>query len=324
MLSKSTLRQSRAGLIIVAISGFSAFNLAQAATVYEGDGFKYDLKGDWQVQLRQKVGKDKKLDMEFDDLELKNRATYSLNDTLSAFGQLDYSFDKEANKGSADDADGGRLEEAYLGLAFKNIALRFGKQNYSSDEFSVEKAYETVVADDIFDLKGDAGDDVIRVDATFGNVFVSASTDLKAEGNPDSDENQSTDLFVSTSIADLTLNAAYQRYKALGADAVSSWGVGAVYDAGFATFGADYGIMKNTAKVYNLVSTFAITSAVNAAIGLQNIDDNGSGINDVTGWYANATYRFPTQKNVSLFAEIGDTDEDGSSLGYLAGMQLKF
>lgn len=324
MFSKSTFRLSRAGLMIVAISGFSALNVAQAATVYEGDGFKYDLKGDWQVQLRQKVGKDKKLDMEFDDLELKNRATYTLNDTLSAFGQLDYSFDKEANNGASDAADGGRLEEAYLGLAFKNIALRFGKQNYSSDEFSVEKAYETVVEDDIFDLNDDAGDDVIRVDATFANVFISASTDLKAEGNPNTDGNQSSDLFVSTSIADIELGAAYQRYKAMGADAVNSWGVSAVYNAGFATFGADYGSMKDTAKVYNLVSTFSVTSTISAAVGLQNIDDNGSGIDDVTGWYANATYRFPTQKNVSLFAEIGDTDEDDSSIGYLAGMQFKF
>lgn len=324
MFSKSTLRQSRAGLMIIAISGVSAFNLAQAATVYEGDGFKYDLKGDWQVQLRQKVGKDKKLDMEFDDLELKNRATYTLSDTLSAFGQLDYSFDKEANNGASDAADGGRLEEAYLGLAFQNIALRFGKQNYSSDEFSVEQAYETVVEDDIFDLNDDAGDDVIRVDATVGGVFISASTDLKAEGNPGSDENQSTDLFVSTSIANLELGAAYQRYKAMGADAVNSWGVSAVYDAGFATFGADYGSMKDTAKVYNLVSTFSVTPTVKAAIGLQNIDDNGSGIDDVTGWYANATYKFPAQKNVSLFAEIGDTDEDDSSIGYLAGMRIKF
>jgi hypothetical protein len=324
MFIKSKIFNRPVGLMIVAMSSIAALSSTQAATVYDGNGLKYDIKGDWQVQLRQKVGEDQKLDMEFDDLELKNRITYILNDKLTAFGQLDYSFDKEANNGASDAADGGRLEEAYLGLKFHNVAVRFGKQNYSTDEFSVEKAYETVVEDDVFDLNDDAGDDVIRIDATFANVFVSVSTDLKAEGNPNSDNKQSTDLFVSTSIADIELAAAYQSYKMPGTDAVDTWGVSAIYDAGFATFGADYGSMKDTAKVYNLVSTFSVTSTVKAAIGLQNIDDNGSGIDDVTGWYANATYKFPAQKNVSLFAEIGDTDEDNASIGYLAGMQLKF
>jgi hypothetical protein len=45
---------------------------------------------------------------------------------------------------------------------------------------------------------------------------------------------------------------------------------------------------------------------------------------DVTEWYANVTYKFPSQKNVSVFAEIADTDEDDIEIGYLAGMRLKF
>ncbi len=308
-------------LLVTAISSITAFSTAQAATVYEGNNLKYEVKGDFQVQLRQKVGKDKDLDIEFDDLELKNRVTYNLNDDLAAFGQLDFSFDRAANNGG----DGAKLEEAYLGLDFGAVAVRVGKQNYSSDEFSVEKAYEKVVEDDVFDLNDDAGDDVIRVDAEFENFFVSASVDLEAAGNSNSDNNESFDLFVSTSVDKLNLGAAFQHYQAAGAsESINSWGVQAVYDAGFATFGADYGSMESTANVYNLVSTFPLNSTTAAALGIQSIDYDTKSKADVTGWYANVTYKFPAQKNISLFAEIGDTDADDSSIGYLAGMQLKF
>ncbi len=292
----------------------------QAATLYEGNGLKYDLKGDMQVQLRQKIGTDKDIDLEFDDLELKNRLTYDLGNSMAAFGQLDYSFDKKANDPSAD--DGGKLEEAYLGLRFDNIDLRFGKQNYSSDEFSVEKAYETVVEDDVFDLNDDAGDDVVRVDAQFDNFFVSVSTDLEAEGNPSSDGNKSTDLFISTAVGDLGLMAAYQNYQDAGSDSVSAWGVGVEYDAGFASFGVDYGSMDDTAEVYNLVAAFPVAETTKVALGIQNRDEDAG--DEVMGWYANVTYKFPQQKGVSMFAEVGDNDADDTDPGFLVGMQVKF
>lgn len=309
-------------VLVAALVSITAVTSVNAATIYEGNGLKYELKGDWQVQLRQKVGQDKDVDLEFDDLELKNRVTYTLDEGLAAFGQLDYSFDKEANNASSDAADGGKLEEAYLGLDFGDVAVRFGKQNYSTDEFSVEKAYETVVTDDIFDLNDDAGDDVIRVDAELGNVFVSVSTDLEAEGNSNSDGNESADLFVSTSVGNLGLAAAFQSYKNAGASSVETWALSATYDAGFAKFGADYGSMEDTADVYNLVASFPVASTTSVAIGMQNRDNESA--EDVTGWYANVTYKFPKQKNVSMFAEIADTDEGNSSLGYVAGMRVKF
>lgn len=310
-------------LLVAAVASVSAVSSVNAATVYEGNGFKYELKGDWQIQLRQKVGANKDSDLEFDDAELKNRVTYDLDNGVSAFGQLDFSFDKEANNGGSDTADGGRLEEAYLGLAFGSVAVRFGKQNYSTDEFSVEKSYETVVEDDIFDLNDDAGDDVIRVDAQFDNVTVSVSTDMEAKGNINSDGNQSTDLFVAVSLDKIDLAAAFQRYQASGAASVNSWAVSASFDAGFATLAADYGSMEDTAEVYNLVAAFPVAPTSKVSIGLQNKELDGAAT-DVTGWYANLTYKFPTQKKVSLFAEIGDTDAPGSDLGYLAGMRLKF
>ncbi len=309
-------------VLATAIAAATLVGSVQAATVYEGNGLTYVLKGDLQVQLRQKIGDNQDQDLEFDDLELKNRVTYSLNEGMSAFAQLDYSFDKRANDQSSDSQDGGKLEEAYLGLKFDNVALRVGKQNYSSDEFSVEKAYETVVEDDIFDLNDDAGDDVIRVDAQFDSVFVSVSTDLKAEGNGDSDGTKSADLFVSTEVGNLGLMAAYQNYQETGSDSVSTWGVGVTFDAGFAKFGADYGSMEDTADVYNLVAAFPVAKTTTVALGIQNRDEDAG--DNVTGWYANATYKFPEQKGVSLFGEVGDNDADNTDPGYLVGMRITF
>ena len=81
--------------------------------------------------------------------------------------------------------------------------------------------------------------------------------------------------------------------------------------------------MEDTADVYNLVAVFPVAATSKVAIGLQNKDEEGAAT-DITGWYANVTYKFQEQKNVSLFAEIADTDKANSDLGYLAGMQFKF
>lgn len=65
-----------------------------------------------------------------------------------------------------------------------------------------------------------------------------------------------------------------------------------------------------------------MASTTGVAIGMQNQELDGS--DDVTGWYANVTYKFPTQKNVSVFAEVADTDKDNADMGFLAGMRVKF
>ena len=49
---------------------------------------------------------------------------------------------------------------------------------------------------------------------------------------------------------------------------------------------------------------------------------------DITEWYANVTYKFPAAKNVSVFAEIAQSDEEqgteDADMGFLAGMRVKF
>lgn len=307
--------------LLLAVAVSAAASSASAVTVYEGNGFTYKLNGDLQVQLRQKVGNDKEPDVEFDDLELKNHFSYDLGNDMKAFGRVDFGFEDQANGKDADNSF--ELQEAYVGLAFGNTSVSFGKQNFASDEFGIEEAYElATVSEDRFDGMATDGDDTIRVDIELENVYLVASYEMDAEGSS-SENGEYFDLFASTSVGDLTLAAAYQNAKAaIGAESFDTWGVSASYDAGFATFAADYSSTEDTADLYNIAVSFPVASTTKMAIGMVNEDFDAG--DDITEWYANVTYKFPTQKNVSVFAEIADSDQDGADMGYLAGMRVKF
>lgn len=304
------------------ILGAAVAGATHAATIYEGNGLTYKVKGDWQIQMRQKAGNDKELDVEFDDLELKNSVVYDLDNGLKAFGQLDFSFDGEGNNSSKDSA---KLEEAYLGLDFGSVAVAIGRQNLAGDEFGVEAAYETHTAQDRFEQVADKGDDVIRVDAEFDNLTLVASALIGAESSANA-AGEAFDLFVATQLAGVELAAAYQTYNdnTPGAEDQNTWGVSAAYNAGFVALAADYSTTdtgSNDEDIYNLAAVFKASKTTKVALGMVNVDD---GNDDVTEWYANATYVFPARKNVSLFVELADTDEDNTDLGFLAGMRIKF
>lgn len=291
---------------------------ANAATIYEGKGLTYTLKGDWQIQLRQDVGDDQNPDVEFDDLELKNSVVYDLNNGIKAFGQVDFGFKDEAE----DKREGSKLEEAYVGLDFGGVAVSIGKRDYATDEFGVDSQYEDTLSEDGFDAQGTSGDDLIRVDAELGAMTLIASYELDAEGES-SENGESFDLFVATEMSGLELSAAYQNMKAnVGSDSVDTWGIAAAYDAGVAKIAADFSSVDDVQDQYNLVGSMPVNKSTKVVLGMTNVEPEAG--DDITEWYANVTYKFPTQKNVSLFAEIADTDADNADMGYLAGLRVKF
>lgn len=322
--------------LLLAAAVAVASGSANAATIYENGGFEYKVNGDLQVQLRQKSGDDKNPDIEFDDLELKNYVSYQLNDDMTAFGRVDFGF-KDAANDDGDD-DGASLEEAYVGLAFGGTSISFGKQNTAGDEFGIEEAIETHTDEDRFDAVGATdGDDVIRIDSDLGNVYLVASYELESDGNS-SENGEYVDLFASTEFGGLELAAAYQEWNDVdfqsgGSDeTVDTWGVSAAYDFGIATLAADYSesdsnfdASEHNADQYNLAAVFAAAETTDIAIGMTETSyDDLVGDEDVTEWYANVTYAFPAHKNVTVFAEIADTDEENADVGYLAGMRIKF
>ncbi|KPQ29850.1 MAG: Outer membrane protein (porin) [Marinobacter excellens HL-55] len=304
-------------LLAVAVSTVAAGSV-NAATIYEKDGFTYKLNGDFQVQFREKTGFDERLKVEYDDLELKNYVAYDLGNDLTAFGRLDYGYNKDGENG---------LEEAYLGLKYQNVSFSFGNQNFAGDEFGIEEAYEVETIDeDRFDGIATSGNDSIRVDVELENVYIAASHEMDAAD----DEGEFYDLFVATKLADLELAAAYQQSRAAdAAESADTWGVSASYDFGFMNLAADYSMTDEDdfeTTQYNIAAVFAVASTTDVAVGMGNkeVDD----ADDITEWYANVTYKFPAAKNVSAFAEIADSDleENGedADLGFLAGMRVKF
>lgn len=232
-----------------------------------------------------------------------------------------------------DEGEEDLLEEAYVGMKYGVASFSFGKQNFASDEFGIEESVELDSDEDQFDRQGTDGDDTLRVDVDLENVYLVASYELEAE-DTDSEGDEYFDVFVSTDLADLTLAAAFQQrtlQESDGGDSVDTYGVSASYDFGFMSLAADYSVsdeyeddgdIEPETKQYNIATVLEVASTTDLALGMVNTDpDEGE---DITEWYANVTYKFPSAKNVRLFAEIGDTDEDDVDMGYLAGMRVKF
>lgn len=184
-------------LLAVAVSSVAAGS-ANAATIYEKDGFTYKLNGDFQVQMRQAIGIDERAEVEYDDLELKNYVSYDVGNNLTAFGRVDFGFKKAAEDGSR----GSNLEEAYVGMKYGVASFSFGKQNFAGDEFGVEEAYEVETIDeDRFDGIATDGDDTVRLDVELDNVYIAASHEMDAAD----DDGEFYDLFVGTEIVGLEL-----------------------------------------------------------------------------------------------------------------------
>ena len=310
-------------LILAAAVAAVATSSVNAATIYEGKGLTYKLKGDWQVQLRDNASKTKDAEVEFDDLELKNSIAYDLGNGLTAFGQLDFGFKDAAE----DKQDGSDLEEAYVGLDFGGVAVSVGKTNNAADEFGVEGAYEHNPSEDAFDAAGRTdGDDLIRLDVEGENFTIVASTELEAEGE-DSADTSTFEVFGATKVGGVELAAAYQTIDGGTGSDVDVWGVSAATKLGSVALAADYSTRDTGSEdldVYNVVAKFKASKTTTFAVGVT--EEEVSSSVDATQIYANVTYKFPTQKNVSVFAEIADIDEDGKDLDMdvLAGMRIKF
>ena len=317
-------------LILASAIAALAANTASAATVYDNKGLTFKIKGDWQIQLRDSYKKSEDMDVEFDDLEIKNSVIYDLGNDLKAFGQLDFGFkDAAEDKQSGDD-----LEEAYVGLQYGNVKVAVGKMDLAGDEFGIEQAYETTLEEDQFDAVATDGDDVIKVTAEFDAVTVVISHDLEAEGN-DSENGEATDLFVGASFDAFNVAAAFQTYNATpGSADIDTWGISAEYDAGFVVVGADFSSSDNDGTnietdVTNLAVSFKAFGTTKFSLGYVELDSDDN-TEDADTFYANVTYKFKSQKNVSLFAEISETSYDDAATDatvetdVLAGMRIKF
>lgn len=310
----------------VVLGSFTAGTASAAVTVFEKENFTYTLGGDVQIQLLQDSGIDEDVDVNYDDGELKNRFTYDLGDSLSAFAELDL----EIAKGS----DVSR-EEAYVGLQKNAMSFWVGASDYVTDDFGVERNI------DVGDIAGDAfvldnSEDLLAFNYSTELYSIGLSHDLEVD-----EDESSTDLMLFAEFQGFEVGLAFQSATNVEFDAgvsdADTFGVSLEYSAGMYGVGVAFSSLDideapDTIENVHVVGTIKPWSTTEFNLGYEMIDagdENAAalGLADVDSWYLNAIYKFPQAKGVSTFAEIGQTDIDGVDdidAGFLAGLRLTF
>ena len=324
-------------LALAALVLFAFVSVAPAATVVKKDGFTYKIKGDLQIQYRKDVGIDQDTDVEYDDLEIKNYASYELGNDLKGFGGLDFGFKNAADKPEGTEGDEDvKLEEAYLGLAYQNFSITFGKTDSAADEFGIEGAIEHPAYEDAFEGFGfEDGDDLTRIDVEIENFLIAVAHELTAESEK-SDNGEFTDIFVGAEFAGFALGAAYQSHEeSVGADDVDIYGVSLAYDAEVVAVAVDYSNADDgneDVSVWNIYVSAPVVKGLKVGAGYSLVDYSDPyelNEDEIKAWYVNATYKFPQAKNFRVFAEVAGSDEIDASgeeydTGFLVGARLKF
>lgn len=301
---------------------------ATAATIFKKDGFTYKVKGDLQIQLRKEDGNDQEVEVEYDDLELRNYVGYDLGNNLTAFGELDFGFKKAADNSERESS---QLEQAYLGLSYENYTFMIGKSYNAADYFGIYAGKEDYVSEDIFYfLDTTRSDDMVMLKARFDNANILVSHEFESEDRGSDANGTSTEILAEYGIADFKFQAAFQTHKKQSDDdATNTWGLSVAYDAKVVQIAADYGVADRFGEydiaLWNVGIKAPVATTTTVGAGYTSLEyDDEAGKDDVAGWYANVVYCFPKAKNVSLIAEIGDTDEEDHDMGALAGLNIKF
>ena len=298
-------------VLSLALASVMATGSSQAVTIYEKGDFSWKVKGDFQVQLRQKSGQDEDSFVDYDDAELKNRFTYDLGGGVKAFAQADYDLKKEAS------------EETYVGMDFGAVSFLIGDTDLPNDEFGHEKAWEGSSFEDVFNETADSSDDQIQVRAQFAGLDFRVATDVEdAEVDEEGKSTKSKaliDVFVGGEFGNFDFGFAYQDLETdPNADSIDSIGLGVGLALGPVDLGVDYSENDNL-EVLHLSSSVKVAPKVKLAGGYELAEENGV---DIDSWYVNASFK--AHKKVTLLAELSNTDEDDSDVGYVLGMRVKF
>ncbi|MFW5871037.1 MAG: porin [Verrucomicrobiota bacterium] len=297
---------------------------ADAVTVFEKDRTKVDLKGDLQIQVRQKVGIDEDAYMDFDDLTAAFGAKHKSDNGVTSYGLLKMDWKKQASG----DAKAG-VDEGFVGLDFGKMAVEIGRLDWGSDSFYADQAVE--IGNDLIATPKAGGYESIKAMADLGMAKLIVSGDLEV------DENSSVaEAYLVTNpkeLLGLELGFLYQSYTpatvpadeeagtaAVEPDAIDTVGVRAMYKLNKVKLGADFTTNddKDVANV-SVGSPIAGTATSVAAGMAMEMPDAGD---DVNTWYANMKHK--VNKITTVFAEVGGDDKDDTDLGYLAGMKVKF
>lgn len=277
-------------------------------------GLKIDLKGDYEIQLRKRIGENDNIEMEYDDLEIKLHASQKFGNGMRVFGAIETDFKREGDGGA-----NSTLDQAWVGLDFGDFEIGLGKTDYATDNFSVEADYEMGPGDG-FDQFQDAGDDLIFGNYKKGPFKLYFSTDI-AEGDDGTVKDESSvDLVAQYKFSGLDFALAYQDYKAdSNSESIDTIGARVKGKAGQFGYGLAY-TTNDTRDQIDASLKYKLGGGLDGATGVSQISpDQGD---DLVQYYSNIGYSF--SKNTKVFAEIGGNDADNTEIGYLTGLRVRF
>jgi predicted porin len=296
---------------LIALSVLVAAGSVNAATVYEEDGYKFDISGDIEVNYKQDIGDDQNAVINLDDGDFTFAAESAVNEDIAVIAELDLSAEGAVEKG----------DDLYVGMKAGATTVTVGRQltfvdsmGQSSDfEFGLDTAEAATSL-------ATSGDQVIKVVYDDGQYYAGLDTVQYNTASADSDDKQ-LDLMAGARFGDAEVTAYYAdgEHSSVDSDALLLVGSYAFGDASVkATFGdASEGDVDTTSFGVDFGYSMDKTSF---NIGMTNMDTDGS--DDYNSYYANVSYA--VAKNATVFVELGDNDIDNQDMGYAAGLQVRF
>jgi len=265
--------------LALALVAASAATTANAVEVYSKDGATVTVGGAVEVQIVQSAGSD-----DSDKSFTYDEASLTVEgDYAAGFGGVSYDLTAE------------ELSDAYIGLKLGSaVKVLFGKTDLPADNFGSDASIEGN-SSSFSAFAADASDKQVQLMGDFGPVSLAVATEV--DGDLD------IDVFASTSFGPVDLGLGYQDYA--GED---TFGVSLATSLGPVGLGLDYSDNDST-TVTHVSGSFSMFGF--------GYDIAESGDDEVKSYYLNATKSLGD--NIDVYAEIDNTDESGSDMGYLIG-----
>ncbi|WP_084976948.1 porin [Plesiomonas shigelloides] len=249
-------------ILALAVPALLAAGVTNAATVYNNDGTKIDLKG--SIRLLAEDGARRDADLSDDSSRIGLGINHDLGNGLSGLGYIEMGYDTQREESTDSSPFKNRL--AYAGLSLDGVGtLTAGRITAPFDDVAVSDytwTYGGVMDFGKMQNNGDRGpfgskntflartSNSVKVESAEFNGFKAAGSYTMKTGEKFNDvDNAYTLAAFYTSDFGLTFNAGYGHGKSNGDNVFKStdadiWGIGAQYEIGDFAIGLDYGQAK--------------------------------------------------------------------------------
>lgn len=303
---------------VVALSLMTMSSVASAAQIDALSDMQLDLSGEAEIQLYKSQTKT-------DDLEVNlNTFTITLTPSYEVTERLRISVPMGLTNNDGDIEQDDFYVQADIDQAHH---ISIGRQDTVYADAGIGEDYMFGFTSYV-DAMTTTGDQVIKYTYDGNEIFFAGisylshsnetgytSSDFMADGRIGAriEDFVYTLYFANTSASKLT----EQNYEFDATYTIGDLSLAAMY--GYTSAEQASAADKDT-KTYGLTALWRDGGRMDYAVGWANIDEDGS--DKVNDFYVNATYY--VIDGISLYAEVGFTDDDSQETGYVLGVDLSF